>query len=148
MTSSTEDCARILLDAVPLVMREIRRQMRGRRGPDLSVPQFRVLAFLHRKPEASLTDVSAHIGTSLPTISKLVDGLVSRSLVEREASAFDRRCLTLRLTREGQELLDAARDGTQVYLSQMLCQLSSADLTALKRALDALGSLFGREEHN
>jgi len=127
-------------------MREIRRQMRSRRGPDLSVPQFRVLAFLHRKPAASLTDVSAHIGTSLPSVSKLVDGLVSRSLVEREASTLDRRCLTLHLTREGQELLEAARTGTQSHLSRQLSDLSPSDQAAVMRALEILSSLFSREE--
>ena len=146
MSPTTEDCARSLLDIVPLVMREIRAQMRSHRGLDLSVPQFRALAFLRRKPEASLSDVASHIGTSLPSMSKLVDGLVERGLVERETSAADRRCLTLRLTSEGTALLQSARQGTQAYLSKSLARLSPEDQAIVTRGLGILSALFGREE--
>jgi len=145
MSIPADDCARNVLDTVPLVMREIRAQMRSHRGLDLSVPQFRALAFLRRKPEASLSDVASHVGTSLPSMSKLVDGLFERGLVEREASAADRRRLTLRLTKEGTALLQSARQGTQNYLSKSLDRLSREDQATVTRGLQILSSLFGRE---
>jgi DNA-binding MarR family transcriptional regulator len=145
MSTSTEECARSVLEAVPLVMREIRAQMRSHRGLDLSVPQFRALAFLRRKPEASLSDLASHIGTSLPSMSKLVNGLVGRGLVERDASAADRRRLTLRLTREGAALFQAARADTQAHLARTLGRLSPKEHAVVTRALGILSSLFGQE---
>ena len=145
MSIPADDCARNVLDTVPLVMREIRSQMRSHRGLDLSVPQFRALAFLRRKPEASLSDVASHVGTSLPSMSKLVDGLFERGLVKREASAADRRRLTLRLTKEGTTHLQSARHGTQTYLSKSLDRLSQEDQATVTRGLQVLSSLFGRE---
>lgn len=145
MSTSTEECARSVLEAVPLVMREIRAQMRNRRGPNLSVPQFRVLAFVGRRPNTSLSEVAAHVGTTLPSMSKLVDGLVERGLVEREVSTADRRRLTLRLTKEGTALLQAARAGTQASLSKSLSRLSPEEQAVVTRALGILSSLFGRE---
>lgn len=146
MARSSEECARAVLDTVPLVMREIRAQMRSHRGLDLSVPQFRALAFLRRRPEASLSDVASHVGTSLPSMSKLVDGLVERGLVEREASAADRRRLTLCLTKTGLALLQTARAGTQASLSKILSNLSQQDRADVAHALGVLSSLFSREE--
>jgi DNA-binding MarR family transcriptional regulator len=145
MPIPADDCARSVLDAVPLVMREIRAEMRSHRGLDLSVPQFRALAFLRRRPAASLSDLAAHIGTSLPSMSKLVNGLVGRGLVERDTSAADRRRLTLRLTREGTSLLQAARAETQTHLSRSLGRLSPEEQAVVTRALGILSSLFGQE---
>ncbi len=42
------------MEAVPLVMRFIRADMRAINATDMSVPQFRTLAFLDRNPGASL----------------------------------------------------------------------------------------------
>jgi len=146
MPTSAEECARSVLETVPLVMREIRFQMRSHRGLDLSVPQFRALAFLRRRPAASLSDVASHVGTSLPSMSKLVDGLVGRGLVARSASTADRRRLTLELTTEGTTLFQAARAQTQSHLAASLARLLPQDRAAVTRGLSLLATLFGREE--
>jgi hypothetical protein len=44
------------------------------------MPQFRTLAVIDRNANASLSDVTEHIGLTLPSMSKLVDGLVARKL--------------------------------------------------------------------
>ena len=76
MSESPAHTARELMEVVPLVMRTFRAEMRGSRANDLSVPQFRALGFVHRKPGTSLSDVAEHIGLALPSMSKLIDGLV------------------------------------------------------------------------
>jgi hypothetical protein len=63
-TAITPDlCAREVMETVPLVMRFIRTEMRSRRAPSLSVPQFRVLTFLSRRPGAPLSSVAEHLGS-------------------------------------------------------------------------------------
>lgn len=76
-----EESAGRLLDTVPQVMRCIRTEMRSRRGHNLTVPQFRTLNFLKRSPEASLSEVAEHLGLTLPSASKIVDGLVTEKLL-------------------------------------------------------------------
>ena len=68
-------------DTVPLIMRTLRHEIRSRRPSDLSVPQFRVLAFLRGNEGSALSDVANHIGLMRPTMSKMVDTLVRRDLV-------------------------------------------------------------------
>src|SRR5690349_21174241 len=96
---SPDNCARALLEVVPPIMRVIRAEMRSQSAPELSVPQFRVLAYVNNHPGASLSEVADHIGLTRPAMSVLVDGLVNRRLMLRETDRSDRRRLTLALTR-------------------------------------------------
>src|SRR5262245_1667093 len=124
MSISADECAREILEVVPLIMRVIRTYMRAHSISELSVTQFRTLAFLNRHPGASLSDVAEQIGLTLPSMSKLIDGLVARQLVLRDVSPADRRCITLALTPLGQTTFQAARQATQVHLGQLLAGLT------------------------
>ena len=136
------DCARQVLDVVPLVVRSIRSEMRRHRGADLSVPQLRALAFLSREAGASLSQVATHVGTTLPSMSKMVDGLVARGLVRRETSAQDRRRVTLTLSARGQDTLRASRARTQARFAEILAGLSVRDRAGVGRSMEALRRVF------
>ena len=134
--------SREVLETIPLVMRTIRTQMRRRRGPDLSVPQFRTLAFLHQTPGASLSDVAEHLGLTPPSMSKLIDGLVTRGLVTRRESTADRRRVTLLLTDTGTSTFAAAHGATQEFIAKVLLPLADADQQVIVRAMQLLRSTF------
>lgn len=137
-----DDCAALVLETVPLVMRSVRAEMRGSRAPDLSVPQFRALNFLYRCPGASLSDVADHVGITLPSMSKLVEKLVARGLVTRQDDPGDRRRVTLALTEPGRAELQAAREATQARLAQRLAALSPEQRAVVVEAMRALRSVF------
>lgn len=142
MPVSSDECAREVLEVVPLVMRTIRTEIRRQRGPDLSVPQFRTLAFLNHRQRTSLSEAADHIGLALPSMSKLVDGLVTRRLVVREPCSEDRRRITLGLTEAGGEALRSARELAQAYLAQALAPLPEADRATVTRAMQILRPVF------
>jgi DNA-binding MarR family transcriptional regulator len=144
---SSEECTREILEVVPLIMRAIRAEMRSHRTPDLSVPQFRALAYLSHHAGASLSEVAEHIGLTLPSMSKMMDGLVTRQLVTREISASDRRRVTLRLTPLGWATWQSAREAAQAHLSQILAALSATERATVVQTMQALRPIFmpGRE---
>ena len=142
MSQPAMDCGREVLEVVPLVMQTIRAEMRRHSAPGLSVPQLRTLAYLNRHGGASLGDVAEHIGLSLPSMSKLIEGLVARKLVTREADAKDRRRVQLGLTARGQELLAAARQATVVRLAALLGGLSAQEQERLRGVLELLRTRF------
>ena len=142
MSRASDVCAREVLDTVPLVMGAIRATMRSHRVADLSVPQFRALAFLNRHPGASLGDIADHIGLTLSAISRLVDDLVERGLVLREPSPTDRRYITLALTPEGRHILETMRQATQVDLMARLDGLSEDEQATIVAAMGALRRVF------
>jgi DNA-binding MarR family transcriptional regulator len=126
-------------------MRSVQAEMRSHRDRELSIPQFRALNFVNRCPEASLSQLADHLGVTLPSASKLVDGLVNGELITRCDSATDRRRLMLCLTRAGEDILCAARRATQDYLKETLRSLSSDELSTVIRAMILLQPLFPKE---
>jgi len=139
---SAEDAAQALLRVAPLVMQTVRTEMRSRRALQLSVPQFRTLGFLHRHPASSLSEAAEHIGVSLPAMSRLVDGLVVRDLLQRQGDVQDRRRITLALTPSGATLLETARSGMQQALTARLSVLDPAGRGMIVGALALLQPLF------
>ncbi|HEY9151843.1 MAG TPA: MarR family transcriptional regulator [Anaerolineales bacterium] len=137
-----DDCARRLLDTTPQIMRSIRAEMRSHRGHDLSVPQFRTLTFISRNPEVSLSNLAEHLGLTLPSTSKLVDGLVNQKIITRRESKEDRRRLTLVLTKSGEDILRTAHKATQDRLKDILHELSADELSSVIRAMEILHPLF------
>lgn len=144
MSYSSRETAREVLEVVPLIMRTVRTEMRGSSAHDLSVPQFRTLGFVHRHPGTSLSDVAEHIGLTLPSMSKLIDGLVERKLIVRESRANDRRCITLALTARGRTLLDCAHESTQMSLAERLSALRDSERATVVRSMRMLHPLFAR----
>ncbi len=143
MRPSPEECAREVLDVVPLVMRAIRAEMRSHRTPDLSVPQFRALLFLKRNPGASLSAVSDHLGLTPPSASKLVDGLVARGLVARQVSPTDRRRVMLVVTPPGAAILESRRRPRRITSPGRWRKLDDDGRAAVLEGMQALRTLFG-----
>lgn len=143
--ASPQQLAAMLMDVAPLVMRTIRTRMRSERGADLTVPQFRVLGLLRRRPGSSLSDVAEHVGLTASAASRLVDGLVARGYVRREHRATDRRAVALALSPKGVDLLEATYRGTQAHLAERVAALDAAQRVAILTALENLGRLFQTE---
>jgi DNA-binding MarR family transcriptional regulator len=131
-----------LLEVVPAVMRAIRAQMRSTAARELSVVQFRALAFMDRQPGVSLTDLKDHIGLSLPSVSKLVQGLLARGFLHRAENPADRRRNALVATAKGKRVLEAARAVTRQSLADRLAALGDEELRTLRAALAALRPVF------
>src|SRR6478736_219975 len=85
---------------------------------DLSLPQYRVLALLGEGSTASSV-LARRLAVSPPTVTSVVDGLVGRGLVDREADPEDRRRLTLLLTKDGAKLLAAADAAAEARLGEI-----------------------------
>ena len=134
--------ANLILDSVPLVMRTLRCEMRRNRETELSVPQFRILSFVHRRGSSSLSEIAEHMGLTLPSMSKMVDGLVMRSFVTRSNDASDRRRLVIALTERGTKAWESAREATRVSMVKTLATLSGDERRELGRSMEKLRELF------
>jgi DNA-binding MarR family transcriptional regulator len=140
--TAAEDCAREILDVVPEVMRDIRLHMRSHREADLSLTEFRALAYLGRHRGASLSDLAEYIGLGLPSMSKVIDQLAARGLVSRQEDATDRRRLALCLTQDGEIVLGAALAATEAHLAAALAVLSPGEQATVGSAMQILRPLF------
>lgn len=131
------------MESVPPVAGYMRRQMRSHCG-GLSMSQFRTLVRVNREPQASLSSVAEHLGSSLSTVSRIVSGLVDKGLiVRRGVPDGDRRRMSLTLTARGRAVLDRARRGTQQRMEQVLGELSLRQSDEVLAAMDVLKNVFG-----
>ncbi len=76
----------------------------------LSYSSFFILKYLNLHGSQNLTALSKIMGTSKPTITSLVDGLVQKGLVERISSRNDRRMYYVHISQEGEALIEKSRD--------------------------------------
>jgi len=147
MEKLLDACAHELMDTAPRIMQTIRVEMRRGRGSDISIPQFRTLAFIQRNPDSSLSSLAEHLGLTLPSVSKLVDGLVKQKLIVRQESKTDRRRLTLGLTSIGLSIVKTARANAQANLAKKLASLSSPELDTIYQAMQSLRPIFVSQGH-
>ena len=141
LSDPTRECAALLVETVPLLTLNLRAEMRAR-GQGLAMLQFQTLAFLHHRPGSSLSEVAEHLGLTLASTSKKVDGLVGQGLIVREVSPDDRRRVVLNLSVRGGEMLEVAWQGTRESFAARLTATSPADLAAVARALRVLRRAF------
>ena len=141
MTSPNQTAASIM-DNVPLLMRLLRTKFREKRVADLSMAQFRTLAFVDANQGTSLSDVAGHIGLGLPSMSKLVDALVNRKLLVREMHGTDRRRICLSLTAKGKRVLDDAYQHTQAFFAEKFSELTDDERTQITMSMNVMKKLF------
>ncbi len=143
MADSSDQCAREIIEVIPLVMRVIRSEVQRSRFPELSLPEFRSLAFLGRNRGATLGEVASHLGMAPPSASKLVDGLVLGELVTREIPAGDRRRINLTLTPAGQSRYQVAYDTAVELLDARLSEVPDGVKSRIVESMHALRAAFG-----
>jgi DNA-binding MarR family transcriptional regulator len=142
MKVSPDQLAREVLEVVPAVMSTIRAELRRRREGGLSLAEYRVLVYLRGRRDVSLSALAEHIGLGLPSMSKMVDGLVDEGLVSRTEASADRRKLALCLTEAGAATVEGAMAATHASLARTVSDLDPAQRAAVFDALEVMRSLF------
>jgi DNA-binding MarR family transcriptional regulator len=137
-----QDCAVELLEVVPMVMRAMRAEVRGQRAPELSLPQFRALAFIGRNEGAMLSDVANFLGLTLSAASKLVDGLVASKFAIRRQDTADRRRVSLTLSTAGRVKHEAILKHAQAFLSHKVEHLGEPQRMEIVAAMHTLRAIF------
>jgi long-chain acyl-CoA synthetase len=90
----------------------------GLAAVDLSLPQYRILMFL-AEGAAAASALADNLAVSRPSVTAVVDGLVSRGLVERRHDDGDRRRVGHTLTEEGRRVLAKADEAVDARLAEI-----------------------------
>jgi DNA-binding MarR family transcriptional regulator len=103
---------------------------------DLSFTQIKALCALEAEgEEGSVKALAEALGVSLPAMSRAVDGLFERGLVEREEHSEDRRMKRVRLTGQGRTVPNALTAARLSALSELIGSLDNEEAEALGQAL-------------
>lgn len=103
---------------------------------DLSFTQIKALCALDADgDERSVGALAESLGSSLPAMSRAVDGLFERGLVSREEDPDDRRMKRVRLTPAGREIPAALSEGRLSALQELIDSFAEEEAQALGGAL-------------
>jgi DNA-binding MarR family transcriptional regulator len=111
---------------------------------DLSFTQIKALCALDADgDERSVGALAESLGSSLPAMSRAVDGLFERGLVGREEDPADRRMKRVRLTPAGRQVPAALSEGRLSALQELIDSLAEEEAQTLG---DALALVLERHE--
>lgn len=131
-------CAQQLISLVPLLMREIRADMRAAAPEGFTVPQFRVLIFAHSRAQPSVSELAAHLGVSVPTASVAVDKLARAGMLRAQPTPDNRRRRSIELTAGGHRAVEQALAATTAAFADRLAALSEQEQSQVADALALL----------
>ncbi|HJL76536.1 MAG TPA: MarR family transcriptional regulator [Acidimicrobiales bacterium] len=107
----------------------------GLADTDLSLPQYRLLAFLDDGGTAH-ADLAQRLTVSGPSVTALVDGLVGRGYVERRKDPDDGRRIAFLLSSDGHDALEAADNAVVACLTTLGSHLDEEEAEAAVRGLE------------
>ena len=108
---------------------------------DMTLPQFRVLAVVASSPERA-SRIAERAAVSRPSLSGVLDGLVTRGWVCRHVVDGDRRGVRLEVTPAGETALAQARDAAAHAVAAALEEMPADDRAEVCRGLVLLAAAF------
>ncbi len=118
--------------------------MHYRRRFDVSLWEWRAIAFIGAQPEPSLNEMAKAVGLDKGLASRVVSALTERGFVQRRTDEQDARAVRLSLTEDGEriykQLIEAAASRNATYIAA----LSPEERSVLDGALAKLERI-GRE---
>ena len=103
----------------------------------VSPTQLRALTAVGRYGELNLSQLAEALGALPSSASRLCDRLEAAGLLTRDTGRASRRAVSLRLTPDGEALLEQARTSRQEQIALVLGAMSPADRADLAQGLAA-----------
>ena len=118
---------------IPVVTRE-----------NLTIPQARILLFIHEATAATVGEVSSAIRMNGGNCSTMCKKLEARGYLQRTRSREDERIVWLKLTEQGKATLERIYQTVYEAQKPLLEELSEKDSQQIMEELDQLEQFFGR----
>ncbi len=113
---------------------------------DVTVDQWVVINMLYRHNALSQQELGELCFKDAPTITRMIDLLVSKKLASRTPDINDRRRFIIRLTEEGQAIYHRIYPLVREFRTEAYAGLSNEDLAHLDKTLNII---FGNlSKHN
>ncbi len=98
---------------------------------DMAKTDLLALLMLHRRGEATMSELAADLGVPLSTATGIGARLTRRRLIERERSVQDRRVIVNRLTSEGRELAVTVQSQIDGIINRITSALTPDEVAQL-----------------
>jgi DNA-binding MarR family transcriptional regulator len=146
---SADYTAERMLQVLPQMFKQLMLQARGETPAafgEVGETQFRIIHALNHE-EFTVGELAERMKVRAPTVSRMIDGLVSRGWVARQADPADRRKVCLRLTEHGRDLAGTMETRFCDAAARFLRPLSGEQLSGIVAACDTLEALLIAQRH-
>ncbi len=148
---SVEEAVTQVIATMPRMFRTIKQQARNADAPipahDIGETQIWVLYALATGAQLT-SELARRFNVTMPTITRMVEGLVDRGYVERRHDIEDRRRIYLELTDAGSNAARFAHEQFRASVARFLSPLSEGQLADVIRACEHLKSLLPDDGYN
>ncbi len=125
-----------IVEALPEIMRRlVHKRSITPKEMELTMAQMRALRTITDNPDCTMGELAKKLGIGMSTATGLVDRLVQRGVVNREASYDDRRVIRVRLSATGRRTHNAIVRGVRRRMEAATGSLSTAELTRIAASL-------------
>lgn len=131
-----------LLDRTIRKARQYSHHYLQKNGHDTTLEQWVVLKSLDENPGISQKEIGTRTFKDAPTVTRILDLLAKKGLVERRPNPNDRRKFEIHLTEAGQELVVELTRCVIEIRETGIRGIDHADLEAAKRVLDRIFDNF------
>ncbi|MFS1512881.1 MarR family winged helix-turn-helix transcriptional regulator [Chengkuizengella sp. SCS-71B] len=107
-------------------------------GKELSLVQSHILYEVNRQNQPSMQDIAGALSMDITTFSRQVKNLVDKNLVKKTPDLNDNRIHILSLTDRGREIRSKIDQEFDIYLEQVLSQLSDFERDTIIRSIELL----------
>jgi DNA-binding MarR family transcriptional regulator len=132
---------------VPRMMKRVHENSDAE-GPkpmvDYTPAQVNTLRAIASRPEWRMSDLSQRLRVSAGSLTTMINRLIEAGLVQRNRSDLDRRVVTVKLTQNGRELLQASRQRAVRNLQALLADLPADEQARLNQALSVIVDVLGK----
>jgi DNA-binding MarR family transcriptional regulator len=119
----------------------IQRQLRARTGSDITPSQSSALSRVEQDGPLRLGALADLEGTTAATMSRVVDSLSDRNLIDRVPDPLDGRASLVRLSPEGGALLHELRAEYTEALRSALSELTPAERKVIRQTIPVMARL-------
>jgi len=123
-----------LLTCTTLIEGEVRRRLRDEF--DVTLPRFDLMAQLDKAPNGmTLGELSKRMMVSNGNVTGLTERLVEQGLLDRRASANDRRAQIVSLTAEGRRVFRTMARTHEDWVAEIFAGLDASEIDTLMNLL-------------
>jgi DNA-binding MarR family transcriptional regulator len=145
-TDPLERCASAVIEIIPAVMDSMRSSLRSHVGDQLTVPQFRCLAFISRNAGCTVSEAACFMGVTKATASVMVDRLMRAGALLIVNDVDDRRRSLLHISSPGRAKLQAIRGEARKDFALAMSTLSIEELSTVNEGLEILRKTFRQDK--
>jgi DNA-binding MarR family transcriptional regulator len=124
------------LDKTIKTYRQFAQKRFFEQGFDITIDQWLVLNALYEKPDITQLEIAGKVFKDTASVTRIIDLLIKKGLLIREAHNTDRRRFTLELTAEGRKLITKITGVVERNRAIALQGITEKELIRMKETLN------------